>query len=176
MALANTIRNQSGVYYVTFTVHQWVDVFTRRLYVDMLLDSLRYCQEYKGLEIYGWVIMSNHCHLIISAKNENLSDIIRDFKKFTAKSIVKAIHQNPKESRKEWLSFLLTKDDKIWFWEESYHGEEIFTKDFFDTKLNYLHLNPVRAGLVEKEEEYLLSSAGDYFGTRKGLLALSYYG
>jgi REP element-mobilizing transposase RayT len=120
--------------------------------------------------------MSNHCHLILRAKNENLSDIIRDFKKFTSKEIVKSIHQNPKESRKEWLSFLLSKEERIWFWEESYHGEEIFTKDFFDTKLNYIHLNPVRAGLVEKEEEYLLSSAGDYFGTRKGLLELSYFG
>lgn len=161
---------------VTFTVHQWVDVFTRRLYVDILLDSLRFCQLHKGLEIFGWVVMSNHCHLILRAKNENLSDIIRDFKKFTSKEIVKSIHQNPKESRKEWLSFLLSKEEKIWFWEESYHGEEIFTKDFFDTKLNYTHLNPVRACLVEKEEEYLLSSAGDYFGTRKGLLELSYFG
>ena len=176
MALTNTIRNQGGVHYVTFTVHQWVDIFTRRLYVDILLDSLRYCQQNKSLEIYGWVIMSNHCHLILRAKNENLSDVIRDFKKFTAKEIVKSIQQNTKESRREWLNFLLLKDEKIWFWEESYYGEEIFSKAFFDSKLNYIHLNPVRAGLVEKEEEYLLSSAGDYFGTRKGLLELSYFG
>ena len=176
MALANTIRNQGGVHYVTFTVHQWADVFTRRLYVDILLDSLRYCQQNKGLEIFGWVIMSNHCHLILRAKNENLSDVIRDFKKFTAKEIVKCIQQNTKESRGEWLNFLLLKDEKIWFWEESYHGEEIFSKAFFDSKLNYIHLNPVRAGLVEKEEEYLLSSTGDYFGTRKGLLEPSYFG
>jgi ABC-type spermidine/putrescine transport system permease subunit I len=53
MAFANTIKNQGGVYYVTFTVHQWVDVFTRRLYVDILLDSLRFCQLNKGLEIFG---------------------------------------------------------------------------------------------------------------------------
>jgi putative transposase len=176
MAFTNTIKNQSGVYFITFTAHQWVDVFTRRLYVDILLESLRYCQQNKGLEIFGWVIMSNHCHLIVRAINNNLSDIIRDFKKFTAKEIFKAIQNNPKESRREWLTFLLAKDDKIWFWEESYHGEEIFSKVFFDSKLNYIHLNPVRAGIVEKQEEYLLSSAGDYFGTRKGLLELSYFG
>jgi len=104
------------------------------------------------LEIFGWVIMSNHCHLIIRATNNNLSDIIRDFKKFTAKEIVKSILQNLKESRREWLSFLLTKDDKIWFWEESYNGEKIFTKYFFDTKLKYINLNPVRAGLMGKRK------------------------
>jgi putative transposase len=53
------------------------------------------------------------------------------------------------------------------------HGEEITTRDFFDSKLQYIHMNPVRAGLVEKEEEYLYSSCGDYYGVRKGLLELA---
>ncbi len=82
--------------------------------------------------------MNNHCHLIISAKNNNLSDIIRDFKKFTSKSIYKAIEGNPKESRKNWLLKVLKYGDKIWFWEEGYHEEEIFTQQFFDSKLNYI--------------------------------------
>jgi len=85
---------------LTFTVHQWADVFTRKDYSELLLESLIYCQKIKGLEIYSWVLMSNHIHLIASAKHENLSDIIRDFKKFTAKKIFKAIQDNPKESRK----------------------------------------------------------------------------
>jgi len=68
----------------------------------------------------------------------------------------------------------LQKDNKIWFWEEGYHGEEIFSQAFFESKLNYIHLNPVRAGLVEKEEEYLYSSCGDYYGTRKGAIELVY--
>ena len=65
MALAYSIRNQQGVYFVTFTVHQWVDVFTRQCYTDILLESIQYCQANKGLYVYGWVIMSNHCHLIL---------------------------------------------------------------------------------------------------------------
>jgi putative transposase len=79
---------------------------------------------------------------------------------------------NDKESRKRWLLWLLKKDDNIWFWEEGYHGEEIWSREFFESKLNYIHLNPVIAGIVEKEEEYLLSSCGDYYGTRKGDLDL----
>jgi putative transposase len=96
MAHSYRIYDQQGQYFVTCTVHQWVDVFTRTDYVNILLDSLRYCQQNKGLEIFGWVIMTNHIHLIISSKKEKLSDIIRDFKKFTATKIVQEIEANPK--------------------------------------------------------------------------------
>lgn len=117
--------------------------------------------------------MSNHCHLIISSNKLPLSDIIRDLKKYTSKKIIASIRANEKESRKKWLLWLLQKDSNLWFWEEGYHGEQIFTQSFFDSKLNYIHMNPVRAGLVEKEEEYLNSSCGDYYGTRKGKLLIA---
>jgi putative transposase len=116
--------------------------------------------------------MSNHIHMIISSNQNKLSDIIRDFKKYTAAKIVEAISNNASESRKGWLLWLLVKDEEISFWQDGYHGEEIFTAAFFETKLNYMHLNLVRAGLVEKEEEYLYSSCGDYYGIRKGKLDL----
>ena len=113
MGFAYTVRDQGAIHYVTFTVHQWADVFTRSRYVDIVLESLQYCQESKGLEIYSWVIMSNHCHLILRAKNENLSDIIRDFKKFTSKTIYNAIENNKQESRREWLLNVLKYKDRI---------------------------------------------------------------
>ncbi|MDG1279023.1 MAG: transposase [Algoriphagus sp.] len=170
------IRDQGAVHFLIFTVHQWTDVFTRKDYSDLLLESLIYCQKNKGLEIYSWVIMSNHIHLIASAKNENLSDLIRDFKKFTSKQIFKAIQDNPKESRKSWLILALSHQNQIWFWEDGYHGEEIFSLKFFRSKVNYIHQNPVRAGIVEKEEEYLNSSAGDFYGIRKGPIQLAEFG
>ncbi len=172
MAHAYHVYDQEGVYFVTFTVHQWVDVFSRSTYVGILLDNLRYSQAKKGLKIYAWVVMTNHCHLIVSAEGFKLSDVIRDFKKHTAKKIVEAIEANPTESRKRWLLWLLKKEDHIWFWEEGYHGEEIVSKSFFDSKTNYIHLNPVRASIVHKEEEYLWSSCCDFYGTSKGLLEL----
>ena len=112
--------------------------------------------------------------MIIDSTKEPLSDIIRDLKKYTSKKIYEAICNNPEESRKKWLLWLLRKDDRIWFWEEGYHGEEIFSVDFYNVKLNYIHLNPVKAGIVEKEEEYLYSSCADHYGVRKGLLDLQY--
>ena len=95
------IRNQYDVHFITCAVVEWVDVFTRKIYADILLDSLKFCQENKGLVIHSWCIMSNHLHLIISTNGTKmLSDVIRDFKKFSSFAIINAIRDNPQESRK----------------------------------------------------------------------------
>ena len=69
----------------------WIDIFSRKRYRDIILDSLNYCREKKGLKIGGYVIMTNHIHFIWTAQNNNLSDIVRDFKTFTSKAILKSI-------------------------------------------------------------------------------------
>jgi putative transposase len=90
------------LHFVTFTIVEWIDVFTRRIYRDIVLDSLRYCQANKGLHVHAWVIMSNHVHAILSTPETELSDVIRDFKGHTSKAIVKAVQQE-NESRREWM-------------------------------------------------------------------------
>lgn len=85
------MNNQEEHHFVRFTVRQWVDIFSRKLYVGIVLDSLRYCQEFKGLKIFAWVILSNYIHLIIKRDSYNLNDFIRDFKKDTAFQIVRSI-------------------------------------------------------------------------------------
>ena len=97
------IRNKKEAHFVTFTVVNWIDVFTRKQYRDIVVDSMIYCQKNKGLLVHAWCIMSNHMHLIASAVDENLSDILRDLKKFTSKQIIAAIEKNEHESRKEWV-------------------------------------------------------------------------
>ncbi|PZF71317.1 REP-associated tyrosine transposase [Taibaiella soli] len=173
MGYSYTIKNQYGMHFITCTVHQWVDIFTRTDYIAILLDSIRFCQKRKGLKVYAWVIMSNHIHLIVSSTQDELSDIIRDLKKFTSRQIVQSTEANPKESRKRWLLWLFKKDNGVCFWEEGYHGEEILTQSFFNTKLNYIHMNPVRAGIVDKEEDYVNSSCAEHYGTRMGALELN---
>ncbi len=97
------IRDQTGIYFITSTVSAWMDLFIRREYKDCLLDSFRYCVENKGLNLHAYVIMSSHFHAIVSAKeNHNLSNIIRDLKKFTAKELIRLIKEIP-ESRRVWL-------------------------------------------------------------------------
>ena len=88
---AYKFNDDRGLYFVTFTVIEWIDVFTRKDYVSITLDSLKHCLKEKGLIIYAWVIMSNHLHLIISRKEsgDDLSAIVRDIKKYTSCQIIK---------------------------------------------------------------------------------------
>lgn len=164
------IRDQQGMYYLTFTVIDWLDVFTRKSYRDMLLDSLEYCQKEKGLSIHAYVIMSNHIHCILSSKTGKLSDTIRDFKSHTSKAIINAI-QVDTESRREWMLPLFerkglknVRNKSFQFWQQSNHPIELHTNHFVDQKLDYIHNNPVKAGWVEKPEEYIYSSAKNYAG------------
>ena len=96
-------RNQTANYFISFTVVNWIDVFTRRVYKDILVDSMNYCAKVKGLLIYAWVIMSNYVHMIVGTDDLRLQDIIRDLKKYTSKAVLKSIKDNSCESRKEWM-------------------------------------------------------------------------
>jgi REP element-mobilizing transposase RayT len=172
------IRNQAAVHFITFAVVEWVDVFTRKDYRDIVLESIKHCQTKRGMLLHGWCIMSNHLHLMVSARNNDLSDILRDFKKFTSKQIIKAIQDNEHESRKEWMLFIFRKEgernsrnNEFQFWRQDNHPKEIYSPAFVFQKLNYIHNNPVEAGIVDRPEEYLYSSARDYYQTKKcGLL------
>ena len=90
-------------HFVTFSVVGWIDVFSREQYKELFLESLKYCQEKKGMMLHAWVIMTNHVHLIISSISNKLEHVVRDLKKFTSKQIIKAIKENNSESRKEWM-------------------------------------------------------------------------
>ena len=79
------IRNQQAIYYMTFTIVGWIDVFSRKEYRDIVIESLKYCQQKKGLHLHAYVVMSNHMHIVASVEeNFELSAFVRDFKKFTA--------------------------------------------------------------------------------------------
>jgi len=142
---AYKFNDDRGLYFVTFTVVEWIDVFTRKDYVSIILDSLKHCQKEKGLIIYAWVIMSNHLHLIISRKESgaDLSAIVRDFKKYTSTQIIKAIENNPKESRRNWMLWIFksagkkNKNNKFYqFWKQDSHTEQLFRIAKTKSKLN----------------------------------------
>ena len=98
------ILGQDRLHFVTMTVVDWVDVFIRKQYKDIIIESLAYCQREKGLYVFGYVIMSSHLHLIVKTNGETeLSDVLRDFKKYTAKKLLQEIEDGGYESRREWL-------------------------------------------------------------------------
>ena len=103
MGKAYQISNQNALYFLTFHVVGWTDIFSRKKYRDIVIDSFTYCRSNMDLEIFAYVIMTNHIHAILRSKTGKLSDTVRDFKKFTSKQILSEIKNNPKESRKKWL-------------------------------------------------------------------------
>src|ERR1043165_6463897 len=102
MSLAYKIHKQEAAYFLTLQVVQWVDIFTRKVYRDILADSLNYCVAEKGLEIFSYVVMSNHLHMLVRASKANLSEVLRDFKRHTSRMILITVQQKP-ESRREWM-------------------------------------------------------------------------
>ncbi|MDD7885983.1 transposase [Flavivirga sp. 57AJ16] len=170
-------HNPEGLYFVSFAVVNWLDVFTRNMYKDILLDSLTFCQQRKGMEIASWCIMTNHMHLIFrSIKGEKPELMLGDFKRFTSKAIVEAIKDNTKESRKSFLLEQFKKAAKTssnvknyQFWRHDNKPIELWSNKVIEQKINYIHQNPVEAGLVYKPEDYVYSSAMDYAG-EQGLI------
>lgn len=204
-------HNPDGVYFVTSTITDWVDIFTKSVYCNIVVDSLKYCQQNKGLVIHAWVIMSNHIHLIISRNSKpQLSEIMRDFKRFTSIELIKELQgnslhaenprastgptlarefsratssqhaENPRASgrRNKWILELFSKAakkikraDYFKVWQDGNHPIELDSNFIMEQKLNYLHNNPVTAGIVYNPEDYVYSSAIDYSGG-KGLIDL----
>lgn len=158
-------------YFLTMTVVNWIDVFSRKNHKMAIVDSLKYCQDNKGLNIFGWCLMTNHLHMIASASGKpTLSEIVRDFKKFTSKKIVKQIIEDP-ESRRKWLlndfeyaGRYLNRIKNYKFWQDGNHAILIYCPKIFYQKLNYIHSNPVKEMIVEYPEEYIFSSARNYAG------------
>ena len=168
-------------HFVTFSVVGWIDVFSREQYKELFLESLKYCQEKKGMVLHAWVIMTNHVHLIISSIFNKLEHVVRDLKKFTSKQIIKAIKENNAESRKEWMLNIFSYTGKnnnnnkeFQFWKQDYHPIELDTPEKMKQRLDYLHENPVRGGLVWEPWHYKYSSAIDYYTNEHGLLKVEH--
>jgi REP element-mobilizing transposase RayT len=165
------IWDQKKAYFLTLTVVGWIDVFIRKNYKLIVIDSLRYCQQERGLVIFGYCIMTSHIHLIARADGIcSLSDILRDFKKFTSKEILNQI-QNGTESRRDWMIEYFRRSGErtngkanYKFWMDGNHPEEINSNKFFIDKMDYIHNNPVKELFVEQPEDYLFSSARNYAG------------
>jgi putative transposase len=158
---------EGGVYYVTMTVVGWIDVFTRREYRDIITTNLRYCVEKKNLEIFAYCLMTNHLHMIVrGGENGDLAKLLRGFKSVTGKAILDSVATNPRESRREWLvdrfaffARTLAQDTQRQFWHRETYPEEVRTDEFFEQKRHYIEENPVRAGFVDRPEDWHHSSA-----------------
>jgi REP element-mobilizing transposase RayT len=159
------------MYFISFAVINWIDVFIRQQYFELICDSLEYCIKNKGMVVYAYCIMPSHIHMIFSDNNANPSKLLGEFKTFTSKNIRKEIENNIYESRREWM-LLMMKDagaknsnvKNYQFWQQNNQPMELWSNKFIDQKVDYIHNNPVEAGFVEEAEHWKYSSAIDYSG------------
>ena len=138
--------HSDGLYFVSFSVVGWIDVFTRREYQDILIESITFCQLNKKFQLFYYCIMPSHVHFITASEAGNLSDILRDFKSFTAKKVMNAIAENPVESRKDWLMNQFEfyarispqKQDRQ-FWKHDNHPFYLYSNRMIQQKIDYIH-------------------------------------
>ena len=172
-------RDQDKLYFISYSLVYWIDLFIRSEYRTILLDSWKYCMKEKGLDIYSWVIMTSHAHMIIGSHGDKMEKIMQDMKTHTSQKLKHAIKQHPRESRREWLLEMMTRagtanrnNNTFQLWQQDNHPIELMDAKMAHQKLNYIHDNPVAAGFVDRPEDYLYSSARDYIG-RRGLLEIT---
>ena len=150
-------------HFITSTIVAWLPVFTTAQRCDILVQSLEYCRAHKGLKIHAWVILDNHLHAILSAPD--LPRTLADFKRHTARRTMELL-----ESEKcDWLLNQFTyfraahkTQSERQFWQEGAHPQAIVTDEIMLQKLEYLHNNPVKRGLVASPEHWRYSSAHEW--------------
>ncbi|WP_343659410.1 transposase [Chryseobacterium sp.] len=169
MSRKHKFHEKEGAYFISFATVFWIDIFTRMEYFDILIEALKYCRKNKEMVIFGYCIMPSHVHLIFRSEHGLPSELIRDFKSFTAKKLLQAIEENNQESRKEWLLWMFKKAGsqnsnikKYQFWQQNNKPIQIWSLKVFEQKLNYVHKNPVETGFVMEPWEWKYSSARNY--------------
>jgi len=156
---------ETAFYFTTTTIVNWIPVFQNDRYFQIIIDSLKYCQENKGLAIHGYVIMPTHLHLITSnEENILLKDIMRDFKHFTSNKIIQYLEEENHYYLELFKQAAEVRfgDQKYKVWKNEYHPVALTSVKWFVEKLSYIHENPVRKGFVECPEYWKYSSARNW--------------
>ena len=150
-------------HFITSTVVGWLPVFTTAARCQIIVDSLEYCRAHKGLKVHAWVILDSHLHAILAAPD--LPRVIADFKRHTARRLIELLEAENADwllhLMRQWCPGYKTQSD-IQFWQEGYHPEALFSDAVMEQKLEYLHNNPVKRGLVAAPEHWRFSSAHEW--------------
>jgi len=156
-------------YFATFTITEWVKVLQDHSGKMIIVDAIKYYQKQRGLVLYAFCIMPNHVHIIAQSNGtETLSAVLRDLKKYTSKAITKKLEIENSDDGNKALSIFKTAGEKLKritkykVWQDGNRPKVLYSNKFIWQKLNYIHNNPVEAGLVESAENYLYSSARNY--------------
>lgn len=159
-------------HFITWSVVDWLPLFISDPYCRIVTDSVAFCRREKGLLAHGYVVMPTHAHGVFSAQEGfDLSSIVRDARKFMVKQIVQQLN-NDGNRLFDWVFRDAARKDgrpegSYKVWQSGSHPETIVSPKFAMQKLEYIHNNPVRKGLVEAQEHWRFSSAASYVLQRK---------
>lgn len=154
-----------NIFFVTTTIVDFIRVFTKKIYCDLLVRNILHYQKKYNFIILAYVTMPSHFHwiVIIDRKYGTISDIMRDIKKYSAWDVMEEIEKTDKnliEIFREAAKDFNKHKRKLWM--QRFDDEVIRNEKMFWTKLHYIHNNPVEAGLVRRPEDFKYSSAGNY--------------
>ena len=140
-------HNPTAAYFVSFATVYWIDVFIREEYFKILENSISYCRNEKGMQLFAYCFMPSHLHLIFRSQDDEPAKLLGDFKKFTSKKLTQAISENPKESRKEWLLWMFERAGKkqsnvktYQFWQHNNKPIELWSAEVIKQKVNYIQV------------------------------------
>ena len=165
MGLRNRWNYSGYPYFVTTTAVEWINVFKGKEYFDILCESLIFCKDKFRCKMLAYCLMNNHVHLVVWLNQKAaISDFMRDFKKYTSVQIRKVLEQ---QGEAELLNMLRinaqsVKGQVFKLWQSRFDDLVLTKHETIKTKINYIHKNPVRKGLVLRPEEWFYSSARDY--------------
>ncbi len=165
-----------GVYYVTFTIVEWLPVFIEEQACKIITDSLNFCVANKSLRINAYVIMPTHLHSIVfdaEFNAERLKHTLDDMRKFTGRQLLDYSAQHLPKSFTEEFHRHAGKDRERRFWQPTQHPVGIISEEFWKQKMDYLHYNPCRKGLVLRPEDWRFSSARYWLGREENDVQLS---
>jgi putative transposase len=168
-------RIEGSIFYITSNIYSRLQIFTRPSFIIPIIDSLNYYRYQYACKLIGYVIMPDHIHLVLWPQDSKIvTDFMRDFKRFTSGRITR---QAKVEGKIEWVSQFeqagsTTDRAEHKVWQDSFWEQCIYTEDFPRQKLNYIHLNPVRAGIVKDAAEYPYSSYRNYYLGDKQLIEI----
>ncbi|MDR9419950.1 REP-associated tyrosine transposase [Gracilimonas sp.] len=170
------ILDESYPYFITSSIVGGYSLFKEKRFINVIIDGLNFLSRERNISIYAYVIMPNHLHFI--SQGRNLSKYVSSFKSFAARQSIDKLKE---EENEFWLDRLKearvnTKIDREYqLWTEGFHPKQIFSSKVMEQKINYIHYNPVTAGLVEKESDWLYSSYGDYYGNSTRFVDIERY-
>ena len=164
--------NQEGVFYVTSSIVNWINIFSEDIYFNILIDTFNFRRLKGEIKLFGYVIMPSHFHLIMHSIN--VSRAMQNIKSYTAAKIIEQLKRDLKfvilemlkENKQEFKN-----DSTYQVWQEGFHPQLIISNKMLLQKLEYIHNNPIRAGLCEKAEDWKYSSARNYY-LDKGLVEI----